>query len=319
MGQAHLRNYLKLSSMVQVAALADLQEDRRQAGKLARSEVNIVSGEAVELGPVRSYCHFRELCADKDLDVIVVTLPSDLHAEATVLALENGKHVLCEKPMALKVDDCRRMLAARDASGRQLMIGHVLRFWPAYVQAKKIIDSGRFGRVLAATMNRYGTRPGAGWFTDAARSGGVLMDLHVHDIDAALWLLGRPDEVFAGGRCVDGLPAFVQSRWEYRQGPTLQMESYWDAATPFRAGFKILMERAALLWDMIGDNDLCLHTPGGGCEVLTGGHFTESLLAEDEYFLRCVAEHAPLDRCRPEDSMKAVEVAAQTAGGIRPC
>jgi len=317
MGQAHLRNYLKLKDLVEVVALADVLEDRRRGGKLGQAELNLeTDSAAIGLGKIRSHRDYRDLCADPDLDVILVAMPSYMHADATVLALENGKNVLCEKPMALSVKDCQRMIDARNASGKKLMIAHVLRFWASYIQAREIITSGKYGKVISANFYRYGKRPGSSWYVQEQFSGGVPMDLHVHDVDAALFFWGKPDEISSGGRYVDSLPTFVHSRWDYKQGPTVLLESYWDSSTPFQAGFKIIFEKAALIWDMVGANELRLYVDKDK-HITHGGRFVEALLAEDEYFLRCVEQNKPVDRCPPESSMQAVEIAIQTDRSIR--
>ena len=115
--------------------------------------------------------------------MVDVCLPTDLHAEVTVAALEAGKHVLCEKPMALTVAECDRMVAAAKASGRFLMIAHCIRFWPEYIALKEIVDSGQYGKVTSALFRRISGLPKwSEWFPNPQRSGGAILDLHIHDV-----------------------------------------------------------------------------------------------------------------------------------------
>lgn len=99
----------------------------------------------------------RIACTDMDdmlkneqLDFVDIALPTYLHAEASIKAMEAGFHVLCEKPMALDSRQCQEMIAASQRTGRTLMIAHCLRFWPEYECLKAAVDDGRYGRVTSA-------------------------------------------------------------------------------------------------------------------------------------------------------------------------
>ena len=97
--------------------------------------------------------------------------------------------------MALTVTDCDRMIQAARKSGKILQIGHCVRFWPEYAKAKEIVDSGKYGRVVAAMFQRLGAAPGwsvDNWFINEKRSGGVALDLHIHDTDYVQYLFGMP-------------------------------------------------------------------------------------------------------------------------------
>jgi predicted dehydrogenase len=325
MGQWHLGNYRRLAeaahgSLAEVVALADPIPERR-AGRLSAADVNLrdsVDAPQLDAAGLRAYDDWGGLCADEDVQAVCIATPSDLHAPAAIAALQAGKHVFCEKPMALTAADCRRMLDARDAAGKVLMVGQVLRFWPTYVAAKAAVDSRRYGRVLAASFRRGGAAP-AGWFADPRRSGGVALDLHVHDVDAALWFFGRPAGVAARVASSPEGRSVVHSTWRYdAPGPaSVQMESFWDAGSPFASDLLIVMERATLRCRSGSDEGLVLvTTPAAeGRQTLARGGIGEALLLEDEYFLRCAAAGAPPERCMPEDSLLAVQYALETAEG----
>jgi len=306
LGKVHVRSLLALPDLVRVEALADPAASRRTGQDLRTKGLNLGIGseETATTGAVRSYEDYRELCRDQELDVVVIATPSDLHAAAAVLALENGKHVFTEKPMALNVPDCRRMLDAARAAGRTLMVGHCLRFYPEYVAAGEIMKSGKYGKVLTASLGRHGGRPG-GWFAQLERSGGVNLDLHIHDIDTALWWWGRPDEVMS--RTLDANPgaAAVLSQWRYANGPEVSLAASWDAGTSFFAYFRIILERATLVYEA---GKLKVITKGNSELVdLTGqvgGH-----RAEIVYFIQCLIDGRPVERCRPDDSALAVHYA----------
>ncbi|MCE5276809.1 MAG: Gfo/Idh/MocA family oxidoreductase [Planctomycetaceae bacterium] len=308
LGQLHLKNYLQLADLVRVEALADPIEDRRTPGKLGMSAVNFDAGAAaVEVATnIRSYDDYSGLCRDKDIDVIAIATPSDLHAAAAVMALENGKHVFTEKPMALNEADCRRMLDAAAASGKKLMVGQVLRFWPTYVEAARLIKSGTYGKPLSAVFRRYGGNPGR-WFAEEARSGGVPLDLHIHDADTALAWFGRPDEVTATVRGDLNPIHVIVSHWRYDNGPACIFEARWDVGTPFNFECCVTMEKATLRFGANIEGGLQV-IQAGKVETLpvdTGWGF----LPEDRYFLQCIRDNKPVDRCPPEESMLAVKYA----------
>ncbi len=318
MGQAHLRNYLGLPELAEVVALADPVPQRRE-GPIERAATNLdLARGALDAGQVRAYDDWRGLCDDDGVDAVCLATPSDLHADAAVACLRAGKCVFCEKPMALGLDDAERMLDAARRAGRTLMIGHVLRFWPTYVKAKEIIDSGRHGRVLAASMRRYCTVPG-GWFAEPARSGGPAVDLHLHDVDAALWFWGEPARLTAAGAEGEAGRCVIQSRWEYglpggkvgAAGPIVQFECFWDAGTPFGSEMRIVMEEATLWFAYGAEEGLVLVTPHGRRTVArdTAG---EGLRLEDEYFLRCAAAGRAPERCPPEASLLTLRYALRT-------
>lgn len=147
---------------------------------------------------------------DPGIEAVDLCVPNHLHRELTVRALEAGKHVLCEKPIALTLDDADAMLAAAARSNRFLMIGHALRFSPEYLAAKKAVEDGRIGEPLLMSGRRMisllaGTPGADGWRRDPVRSGGAVLDMQIHDLDAFCWLLGQPESVVARGvRSPDG-------------------------------------------------------------------------------------------------------------------
>lgn len=306
LGTVHLKTLLRMREKVVVAALADPIEERRLGMRFSTANnMGVGAGEEARVGDIRSYDDWSGLCGDPDLDVVCIATPSDLHANAAVAALENGKHVFTEKPMALNATDCQRMMAAATAAGKTLMVGQCLRFFPTYVKAKELMDSGDYGKPIAAFMYRYGGTPGQGWFRDVTRSGGVSLDLHIHDIDAALWWWGEPAK--RARTKVGTLPdaTAILSRWEYADGPVVHLDAAWDAGSRFRAAFRLVMERGTI--EMAPDGKLTLATKAGTEEVSLegpGGH-----AAEMHYFIDCLLSGTPVTRCLPEESALAVEYA----------
>ena len=147
------------------------------------------------------YLDWRAVLDRKDVDAVHITTPSGMHADMAVAALAAGKHVIVEKPVALSLADCDRMIAAERASGRKLCVMLQNRFNQPMQELKALVDSGRLGRLHlgAATVRWY--RPqeyyNDGWHGTWAMDGGALMNQSVHHIDALQWLMGEPESVFA--------------------------------------------------------------------------------------------------------------------------
>lgn len=237
---------------VQLVALCDIIPERaRGEGRPIPTNLGDGGGVAIKTRP---YLDYRELLAAPDIDAVDICLPTYLHAEVAVAALEAGKHVLVEKPMALTVEDCDRMIAASRASGRVLMVAQVIRFWPEYLYLKSLVDDARYGAITTALFRRLGGMPKWAtdcWFTDPVRSGGCILDLHLHDADYITYILGMPMSVLARGvQDAHGInEVFTEYRFVANQSIMAQGAWYTPSTFPFRADFIVAFEHAAVEWD----------------------------------------------------------------------
>ncbi|HAJ35622.1 MAG TPA: gfo/Idh/MocA family oxidoreductase [Chloroflexi bacterium] len=150
-----------------------------------------------------TYATWQELVASESVDIVSICTPPHLHAEIAIAALAAGKHVICEKPTALNVNEAEAMLAAAQAApGRLAIIDHELRFHPQRLHMRQLIKEGYIGSVLQARFDRLGSerldaaQPWT-WWSDAARGGGMLGALGSHLIDLARWMIGRIEAVAA--------------------------------------------------------------------------------------------------------------------------
>ena len=141
------------------------------------------------------YDDYGKMLDRADIDAVCIGLPTSLHAEATLVAARAGKHIFCEKPMAMKLSDTDRMIGACADAGVKFMIGHVRRYDPDWGTFKSIIESGAIGRPVLWRQTAGGAGPAAPWFMDAEMSGGPFMDGAVHNWDFANWIFGKPAEV----------------------------------------------------------------------------------------------------------------------------
>jgi predicted dehydrogenase len=186
MGRHHIRGY-RTHPNAEVVAVSDLDEGRLQQ-------------RGDEYGVPARYLSGEEMLRVEDLDVVSIATPNKFHMPLTIAALEAGCHVLCEKPMALTADQARQMLAAAEKAGKRLMINFSYRFTEQSMALKDQVDAGVLGEVYFARTvwhRRRGLPKFGGWFGQKALSGGgPLIDLGVHRLDLALWLMGYPKPVW---------------------------------------------------------------------------------------------------------------------------
>src|SRR5262245_52554609 len=158
MGMVHYLSYQKIRG-AQVVAICE-QNRKRLAGDWREIQGNFgPRGTQMDLSSVATYADVGEMLADGSIDLVDITLPPALHADIAVRALARGKHVFSEKPMSLKVTDCRRMQAAAKKARRRLMVGHVLSYFPEYAWALATIRGGKYGRVRGGSFKRVISEP----------------------------------------------------------------------------------------------------------------------------------------------------------------
>lgn len=238
-------------------------------------------------------------------DLVDVCLPTDCHRDATIQALEADCHVFCEKPMALTLEDADAMIAAATQADRQLMVGHCIRFWPEYVRLKEAVDSGELGALRALTLTRYGAFPtwsSDNWLADPRRAGGGVLDMHIHDLDFALYLLGEPSAMRADGVVDARGPGYATTLLDYPE-TTVVVEGGWTlpAGSPFRMGYRAIFSHGAMIWEgspmTIYRDDAPPETPefpkmaaaGGGNIDDLGGYYHEL-----KYFTDCLKAAKPV-------------------------
>ena len=148
---------------------------------------------AAERGIAQAFDDYRDLLALKDLDMVSLGIPNDLHCQVTLDAAAAGKHVICEKPLCKTLEEADRMIAACKSKGVLLLYAEELLFAPKYVRAKVLIDEGAVGRPFLVKQSEEHSGPHMPWFWDVHRSGGgVLLDMGCHSVEYTRWVLGKP-------------------------------------------------------------------------------------------------------------------------------
>lgn len=309
MGNCHFNAYQSVKE-ARVAALCDcdgnkLRSDAGVAGNISGSE------RKKDLAGVKTYTDASRLLADPQVDVVDITLPTYLHAEWTIKALKAGKHVICEKPMALSSGEAKKMIAVAGQTRRKLFVAHCIRFWPPYEAAREIIRENKYGKVLSAVFVRVSPRPAwswNNWLLISRLSGNAVLDLHIHDSDFILYAFGKPKAVcsYGAGSARAGFEHIVTS-YDFGRTPVVIAEGGWDYAKgfPFSMTFRIAMEKAALA--LQADGKLMLYQTGRdsvALDVPAGDGYGRELA----HFIDCIANGKISGVVSPESAMLSVKL-----------
>jgi predicted dehydrogenase len=309
MGTTHARAYANIHN-VKVKYVVDQVPERGQ--KLAS-----------EIG-AQALTSITQLLTDSEVDLVDITLPTPLHPVMAISALEAGKHVLVEKPIALTIEEADRMLTTARKCGRLLMVAHVLRFLPEYAAIHAVVESGRLGKPLLGHAYRLSNMPQwAEWFRDPRKTGGAVLDLQIHDIDFLNWIFGYPLSVYAQGH------QDLQGGWnslltliEYKSGAaSIECSFSKPKEYPFTCGLRLECEQGEIEY----------HFRAGGASFEQGKPFSYLLIHEDGkpnqsvpieaddgfhkelmYFVQSVEQGKLSDYLTTEDAYKALCTAVAT-------
>lgn len=277
---------------------------------------------------VPGYGDLASALAAQDADAVDICVPTDLHKQLTLEAAAAGKHVFCEKPMALTVADADAMIEACRTAGVRLMIGHCIRFWPEYAYLKKVVDDRSLGKLLSINLTRFGEFPSwsqDNWLADEKRAGGGALDMHIHDTDFALYLLGSPHEMCSFGSVDER--GVGQIFTTMRKGTAIaHLEGGWNLPpkTPFKMAFRAIFERGTIFMDggpltVIENGREPMHpeftkmsADGGGNISDLGGYYVE--LNE---FIECLTENRDFRICTPESSRESLRVALEEISQVK--
>lgn len=243
----------------------------RSAMRIEGAQVVAVAALPLEQGAaLAKECGARltsaeEICAADDVDLVVVATPTHLHARYAVAAARSGKHVFCEKPLARTLADGEAMVRACDGAGVTLAVGHVVRYFKEYQRAKTLLDDGTLGRAAIATLVRGNFAVGSAreWYLDPEKSGGVVLDLMLHDLDTVRWWFGEPSRVYARRFTGTGGLEYALATIRYDDRPIVQVEASWAEHAGFRTGYELRGDRGMLVHDSRAASPIALQSPAG--------------------------------------------------------
>ena len=201
--------------------------------------------------------HFEtlsEALQSVEADFVDICLPTFLHVAAAREAIAAGKAVFCEKPLATDTAEAEVLVQEAEAAGITFMVGHCIRFWPEYVAFRRLVQSEAAGRLLSLTLQRRASRPGYSkdnWLQDPSKSCGAALDLHIHDTDFVLYLLGVPTAVTSTGITDFGGVSHIFTRYHYDSGPAVLAEGGWNYPPKwgFLMAFQAVFENGTMEYD----------------------------------------------------------------------
>lgn len=267
----------------------------------------------------RHYTDFRRMLECEELDILDICLPTNLHVDYAVMAMERGIHVLCEKPISLDPSQVDRAYGTAQRQGVKFMIAQVLRFWPEYTLLKEICDSGRYGRLLSGYMSRLGLKPRwswDNWMMDKDRSGLVPYDLHVHDVDFMVYAFGAPKAV-QRHRARTPDQDYLAAVYTYPDFFITAEASWYAAPLPFAAGFRFQFEDALVtyaggVFTIYHNDGTILNLTEEGAAGQGSGVInlpkSDAYANEIRYFTDCVLGDTFPDRVRAEELKTVIHI-----------
>ncbi|MEO0563884.1 MAG: Gfo/Idh/MocA family oxidoreductase, partial [Chloroflexota bacterium] len=313
-------------SMGQAHAAGWEQTDAEVVGVLA-NEAASATALAERLGG-RPYSNFDALLGD--VDVIDICAPTHLHREMTEKAAATGKHIFCEKPIALTVADGEAMIAACEAAGVRLFVGMVLHFFPEYIAMKDVIAAGQIGAPKVIRMTRASYRPqkaADNWFMDEAKSGGMMIDLMIHDFEMARWLAGgEVQRVYAKSVRGENPEADIDHALailRFDNGAMAHIEGSWAYPYPmFSVRAEVAGENSLIEWDSEKSAPIAIHTHRRGDDAAGDVALPLSPLSQDPWasevvhFYEAIINDTPF-RVTAQDALRGLQIALAAKASVQ--
>ncbi len=220
----------------ELAAIVDVAEDR--ARKFADEH------------GIKAYPDVMSVCADPDIDIVAVCVPTPWHREIALKAAKGGKHVFLEKPIARTLDEAQETLDGCDEAGVKLFVGHVVRYFQEYCKAKELIDTGKVGNVGVVRLLRGGPFPmvADNWYADKEKSGGLIVDMLIHDFDWLRWCFGEAKRVYARDLSHYNLPLldYALVCLKFESGVIAHVTGSWAYPGNFRTALEVAGDKGMI-------------------------------------------------------------------------
>ena len=297
----------RLGNQLNLVALCDI--DPEQFTK--QTETNLGTGETnLDLSAYRLYTDAKEMLDKEKLDFVITALPTYIHAEIAIMAMDRGIHVFSEKPMALTLPEAEAMIEAKNRNGVKLMIGQVQRYCLNYVLIKEWLDSGKYGKLRRAHFNKISpevTWSWRNWMLDEKNSGGAALDLHVHDVDSINWTFGAPKAVTAAACDFKTGHETISTIYHYDDGTLITANADWGMPScyTFEEEFSVRFDKATLVQY---PTVLKVYPEDGEpYEYQVPEHLC--YVDEVEDFIRCILEDRESEINPPESSLVSLKIA----------
>jgi len=309
MGETHASSYKKINNS-NIVAIVDRVEEK---GKKLAEKFN-----------TKFYTDIEDLIRNENVDAVDICVPTFVHKDIAIKAANAGKHILCEKPLTLSLKDADEMIGAVKRNNVKAMVGHVLRFWPEYIKIKKIVDSGKLGVPLFGFCERLLVSPDwyeDNWGLNEKNSGGVPLDLHIHDLDYLIWVFGEPSIVEAQGVYNPKLGGIIHiaTNIEFKNGKSGFAEGGWGFTGdfPFTMVTRILCESGSVEWIFRAGKNIEERAQSADVTVYEKDKLsyivkvdqTDAYFLECKYFIDCIMNDKPIKKATFNDGCASLKLA----------
>lgn len=296
MGQTHYNNVLK-SSNAEIAAI------------FHTDQIKIPIPKTIPI-----YSDWRTMLDNSDIDAVVISTPTHTHAEIATIAAKKGKHIFLEKPMALSIKECDEIIKSAQDAKIKLFMGHVLRYWPSYstVKCHSEMNPDAIGNLKMMRLQRLGALPSwSDWFLDVNKSGGVILDLSIHDIDFAIWTFNQmPHSVYCETKKIEikgySVPIISSTTLEFEKG-IAYCEASWGCknAYPFTMNAELIGDKGIIKFD--NNSAIPLKIYSDSEKLSMDPYSQDGYYWELDSFIHSILENKP-PAISGEDGKKAVAV-----------
>ena len=313
MGGMHIACYEALrDNDVTVCAVADVDSER--------------ASKAAEKFGAEIYNSGLELIEKADVDVIDICLPTYLHTEHAVKAMEKGRAVLIEKPVCLNMQEAKLLLETQERSKTKVMVGHCIRLWSEYAWLKEVVDSKVYGKIVSAVFKRVSSKPTwawNNWLHKVECSGTVALDLHIHDVDYIRYIMGEPQSINPSAvRDNEGVIQQIITTYEYNDALAVA-EGAWDYPPdfPFLMEYRVKFEKASVIFNAGNSPSLVVYPNEGGQVVPelkdelrksneVGGNISSlgGYYNELKYFTNRISNDLPIEVASLSEGVKSLEL-----------
>jgi len=313
MAATHIKGYRQVAQ-ARLAAVCN-PSGRHLDGDLSKVAGNVGDNAPVKLdmSQIKAYHNFDEMLADPGVDLIDICTPTLAHHGQTIRALKAGKHVLCEKPLARTSALAREIVQAAATAKGFFMPAMCVRFLPEWSWLKNAIATGTYGKVLGARFRRVAEPPGWGQlnFLDGAKSGGALLDLHIHDTDFVQFCFGRPRAVLSAGYVkLSGAVDHVLTQYRVESGAMVHAEGTWAMTQGFgfNMAYTVNFEKATVDYDMArGGDSLKLFEAGQTPQVIKC-EGPDCYAGELQHLVDAIEAGKPPSMVTAGDALSAIEI-----------
>jgi predicted dehydrogenase len=319
MGVTHIKAYQQLKAARIVAVCDSVRVPVK--GVLPGVSGNITGSDAIDLGrDVKVYRALDELLANPDVELVDLCVPTVAHPQQAIAALRAGKHVLCEKPLALTSAKARDIVRAAQSARGFFMPAMCMRFWPGWSCLKQVVTEKTYGKVQAVSFRRLSPMPG--WskatYGSGNLSGGALLDLHIHDTDLVQFLFGRPASVFSTGVTRAGNSIdHVVTQYNFPRGPVVSAEGTWLLTGNFNMSYTVICERATLDYDLARGADALRLAETGKAPRAVRCAGSDGYSGEIGYMLQAIQTGKAPKVVTAQDGLSAVQICEAEAKSVR--